>query len=399
MQIFNSLGSNYNFSFSIKALFAGNEPKYSQELEKYLESKYQGKAVLLYKAREAIFLALKILNLPKGSVVAINGYTCYAVYKAIADAGYKIEYLDITKGDLNFSAQTFTDALENNPAIKVLIIQNTLGYPCDIASIEKICQERGIVLIEDLAHSIGAVYGNGKEAGTVGDFTVLSFSQDKMIDAVSGGALIVRNKKYQNFSTPDFANVNYKQQIMDRWYPDLTFEIRTNYKFGLGKLTHKIYKSLGMLSKPMGNLDSISLHKLPAWYCGLVLHQFKNLGNNLEHRKEIAKVYAGALDPKILVQNLLSQINNASNLRFPILVDNRAALISYLKNQGVYVSDIWYDAPMAPEKYMSLTDYKHQCPEAEMVSKKMLNLPTHININKTQAEVVAKKINTWIQSQ
>src|SRR3989344_5756264 len=103
--VFNSLGSNYNFSFALKALFASNNPKHQEELKSYLEAKYQGRAVLLYKAREAILLALRILNLPKGSKVAVNGYTCYAVYKGIVDAGLTPVYLDIAKGDLNFSAE------------------------------------------------------------------------------------------------------------------------------------------------------------------------------------------------------------------------------------------------------------------------------------------------------
>ena len=41
-----------------------------------------------------------------------------------------------------------------------------------------ICKEKDIVLIEDLAHCVGAKYLNGKEAGNVGDLVVLSFSQD-----------------------------------------------------------------------------------------------------------------------------------------------------------------------------------------------------------------------------
>ena len=103
---------------------------------------------------------------------------------------------------------------------------------------------------------------------------------------------------------PEFADIARKQQIMDRWYPDQTFKIRTNYKFGLGKLTHKIYKSLGLLSQPMGNLDTISPHRLPAWYCGLVLYQFQNLENNLNHKKEIAEIYAKHINPKVLFRNL-----------------------------------------------------------------------------------------------
>lgn len=383
----------------MKALFAGNGGEHIVRLQNYLENKYQGKAVLLYKAREAIFVALQILNLPKGAVVAINGYTCYAVYKAIVDAGYKIEYLDIPKGDLNFSGSTLKAALAKNPAIKIVIIQNTLGFACDMQNIASTCKQNNIVLIEDLAHSVGAVYGDGGEAGRVGDFAVLSFSQDKMIDAVSGGALIIRNKQYQNKTLPEFLEVGKKQQLMDRWYPHLTFKIRTSYAIGLGKITHQIYKSLGVLSKPMGSTENISLHKLPAWYCGLVLRQFNNLQENIFHRREIAKIYASNLNPKILFPALLGLIPDSSNLRFPILVDNRPALVAYLKSFGIHISDIWYDAPIAPEKYMALTDYKHNCPEAEIISKKMLNLPTHINISVKQAEDLAEKINQWLKLQ
>ena len=186
MTIFNSLGSNYNFGFVLKALFS----KGGKDLKAFLEKKYYGKATILYKGREAIELALK--DLPKTSFVAINGFTCFAVYGAIKKAGMQVEYLDIEKGDLNFSAKTLDQKLRNNPKIKAVIIQNTLGYPCDIENISKICKEKKIILIEDLAHSIGARYENGEEAGMIGDFVVLSFSQDKMIDSVSGGALIER---------------------------------------------------------------------------------------------------------------------------------------------------------------------------------------------------------------
>ncbi|MFI5205392.1 MAG: DegT/DnrJ/EryC1/StrS family aminotransferase, partial [Candidatus Paceibacterales bacterium] len=322
----------------------------------------------------------------------------YAVYKAIVVAGFKPEYLDIAKGDLNFSAEGFEQALQKNPEIKVLMVQNTLGFACEAPRIAAICRQQGIILIEDLAHSAGARYFGGGQAGTVGDFAVLSFSQDKMIDAVSGGALIIRNKKYQNVDLSDLGEVKVGQRIMDRWYPMLTFKIRTGYSLGLGKTIHKLYKILGLLSQPMGSMEIISLHKLPAWYCAFALREFQNLENNLRHRREIAKVYAAHLNPKILFKYLLPQISGASNLRFPILVEDRAGLVGHLKNYGIHISDIWYDAPVAPEKYLLMTDYHGQCQNAELVSKKMLNLPTHININSAQAKNLAEKINQWLQS-
>ena len=195
MAIFNSLGSNYNFEFVLRSLFTKDAGKSRAALLGLLRKKYSGDVVLTYKGREALTLCLELSKLPKESVVAINGFTCVAVYKAVEEAGYAVELLDNELGDLNFTAKILEEKLKKNPQIKAVIIQNTLGYPCDIEEIDKICKKNNLVLIEDLAHCVGASYSSGMEAGTIGDFTCLSFSQDKMIDAVSGGALVIRNKK------------------------------------------------------------------------------------------------------------------------------------------------------------------------------------------------------------
>lgn len=185
MSIFNSLGSNYDFKFVLKSLFS----KRDGDLKNFLEKKYKGQVILTYKGRDAIEMALS--GLPPGSLVAINGFTCFAVYEAIKKAGMEALYLDIEKGELNFSPES----LKKAGNVKAVIIQNTLGYPCDIEKIAQVCKENKIILIEDLAHCVGTRYESGIEAGTVGDFVALSFSQDKMIDAISGGALIKKNER------------------------------------------------------------------------------------------------------------------------------------------------------------------------------------------------------------
>ena len=104
MTIFNSLGSNYNLKYVWQSLFSDGHDQ-NRKLVNFLEGKYNGKTILTYKGREAITLALKILNLPKESCVAINGFTCYAVYKAVNEAGFTPICLDLDEknSDLNFS--------------------------------------------------------------------------------------------------------------------------------------------------------------------------------------------------------------------------------------------------------------------------------------------------------
>lgn len=393
MSTFNSLGSSYDLSAAFKALFSANDKKYRTELKKTLSEEFGGEVILTYKGREAIEIALKLLNLPKGSFTAINGFTCFAVYEAVKNAKLQVEYLDVEKEGLNFSPEQLENAIRKNPGIRAVIIQNTLGYPAEVEKIAEICQKNKIILIEDLAHSVGAVYGNGIEAGSLGDFVVLSLSQDKIIDAVSGGALIIRNKQYRK--TFKDSGLKVKDVLKDRLYPLFTFLIRNTYTSGLGKFIHALLKMLDLLSKPM---DNGSMATTAPWYAKLAQEQLDSLADNLHHRRKVALIYAENLDKKILSSSLTKEILNSTNLRFPIFVNNRPGLINFLKKQGIFVSDIWYDAPIAPKKYMSKTDYHHQCPNAEKVSNLILNLPTHKNVSAKQAERIAESINQWLKS-
>ncbi len=399
MNIFNSLGSNYNLSFVFKTLTIQNSADYTRKLNNFLLKKYNGQQILFfYKGRQAIETALKIANLPKDSFIAINGFTCFAVYKAIKNCNLNIEYLDISEDDLNFSAKILNEALEKNKKIKAVIIQNTLGYPSDITGIEKICMENNLILIEDLAHSIGTKYMDGREAGTIGDFTTMSFSQDKIIDAISGGALIIRNKKYKNNNDFTFYKLDEKQQFIDRLYPSLTFKIKLLYPVKLGKLLHWTFKKLNLLSQPMSYLDN-HLIGLPSWYHGLIIKQFESSEKNLHHKKSIAQIYSKHLNLKVINKYVFDNVLLSTNLRFPIFVNNREKLINYLKNYGIYVSDIWYDSPIAPKKYQDETDYAKQCKNSETISRQILNLPTHLNVSPKQALRIIERINIWLDIQ
>jgi dTDP-4-amino-4,6-dideoxygalactose transaminase len=393
--IFNSLGSNYDSKFVLRSLFSLPSKKKDSELKYFLEKKYGGKVILLYKGREALKLALKISGIPKGSKVGVNGFTCFVVYQAITEAGYKPVYLDIDGRSLNFNIKN----LEEDKNIKALIIQNTLGNPVNIVPIKSFCDKNKILIIEDLAHSVGSFYPNNVEAGCVGDFTALSFSQDKIIDAVSGGALIVRNKKFKlSLNEVKYKNLSLNIKIHDRFYPLLTFLIRKLYPFGLGKPLHLFLKKVSALSEPLGSMSSIEYHTLPGWYSSLAIFEFLKHSGEIEHRKAITRVYLQDVNKKIISPQISVNYKDSSNIRFPIFIENRDDLIDYLKNNGIFISDIWYDAPIAPAKLISKTDYDEKCNESEKVSRQILNLPTHINISEKDVRKISALINQWLNT-
>lgn len=408
MNIFNSLGSNYTFAFALKTLLSWPGAQASAQLKKLLAKKYDGEVLLTYKGRDAITLALRAAAgakklIPEDTAVAVNGLTCYAVYEAARAAGFQVCSLDIENGGLNFSAETLLEALNAHPEIKIVMIQNTLGYPCNMAAIAKICRERELVLIEDLAHSMDAKYASGHEAGTMGDFTVLSMSQDKVVDGMSGGALVIRSPQFgaalPNI-TANFRRKSLGARLKDRLYPILTWKIRATHRSGLGKIFHTVLRRFHILPQPVQPQLSLKQrwpYHLPHLNAQAALQSIKQLPKLQRHRTAVAEIYFHTLNTRVLLNKNPESLVGATHLRFPIVVKNRPQLVTYLRKHGVHVSDIWYDAPFAPKKYMHLSDYREgTCPRAEKMSAQILNLPTHINISPAQAKKIAQLINDWL---
>ena len=362
MNTFSTFGANYTFKFALMALLAPNNPKYQKELTSLLEKRYRGKAILTYKCREAIELALNSCNFPKGSFVAICKYSCNEVIGAIKAAGLAPFFVELEKGDLNFSASTLSKALTKNPKIKAVLVQNTLGYPCKIEAIAKLCRQNKKILIEDLAHSIGGLYKKGVEIGSFGDFVTLSFSQNKIIDATSGGALIIKN----DFKAP-FPNKepNFKRQLADRIYPLCSYLIKNSYPLYL------LFQKLISLSKPFTNVGT-GVHNLPDWYSYLILLRFHNLTRELSHRRKIAAIYARLINKNILSAKLIKQIPLSASFRFPIFLSQEKVLISFLAKHKIFLDDPWYTIPG-------------------------LTLPTHINVDQNKAEGISRLINKWVE--
>lgn len=381
----------------MRSLFVKNDITQTTLLKNFLEKKYGGQATLVYKGREALRLALRLIN-QKGASVGICGFTCFAVYDAIIKEGYNVEYLDIEKNTLHFSYDTLRQAVEKNPQIKVVIVQNTLGYPFETPRLARFCQENKIILIEDLAHSIGAVHLSKQEAGTLGDFTILSFSQDKVIDGISGGALIVRNQNFQSaIANFPLQQILGKQQQTDRMYPLLTFLIRKTYALGIGKVLHAVCKKYNWLTNPMNDLTDI--HALPAWYCSLIYAEFLALEKNLTHRRSIATIYYDKLKSRNLITIIDKPVATAACLRFPVFLSNRDSLIAHLKEKKIFISDIWYDSPIAPKQFLGLTNYQNQSPHAQEVCAVIINLPTHRNVSEKIAQKIISEINVWLELQ
>ena len=70
-----------------------------------------------------------------------------------------------------------------------------MGYPCDLAALEALCEEHGLALVEDCAHSITAPCADGRLTGTVGVAGCFSFFSKQQLAVGEGGMVTSSDEK------------------------------------------------------------------------------------------------------------------------------------------------------------------------------------------------------------
>lgn len=391
--IFQALGARYSLGMAVKHLVARGSEVDSDKLRQALRDRYGGEVTLYRKGRAALAQAIGLATSGRGGEVAISGLTCYSVVQAVEAVGCTPVYVDIRESDLQFGAKELLTAVKNHPDIKVVVVQNMLGIPADMAGIEKVARAAGLVVIEDLAHSAGAHYADGREVGTVGDMTMLSFGRDKAIDSVNGGALVVRRGDERAIAP--VVTSKRSDQLRDRWYPLIAWTTRALYPVKLGPyVMAAAIKARLVVRSADGEVDMTE--QLPHWQAKLALGQAVSLTTTAVRRRQKAAIYQDRLPA--LVPSGVNQ-SGAAPIRVPLVVNNRDEVVAYLRAHGVQANDIWYDVPVSPVRLYDRVQYPEaDCPVAVRVATRLLNVPTHERIGSDAAVRIATLVAEAVKS-
>ncbi|MDB9892099.1 DegT/DnrJ/EryC1/StrS family aminotransferase [Amylibacter sp.] len=142
----------------------------------------------------ALHMALLALEVGRGDEVIIPSLTFVADVNVVNLVGAKAILADATSlSDWNMSLESIEKQITERT--KAVIIVHYAGYPCrDIAAISQLCRDRGIGLIEDVAHAPGATV-SGKSCGTFGDIGCFSFFSNKNLSIGEGGMVSTLDPK------------------------------------------------------------------------------------------------------------------------------------------------------------------------------------------------------------
>lgn len=349
---------------------------------------------LFFSGRAALKILLKELQLTPNSTVALQAFTCAAVALPIISLGLKPLYIDINQNDFSMDVEDLKRKYDQN--VKVLILQHSFGItPTKRDEIIEFCKQNEIFLVEDLAH--GYIPNTLKPPqGTLNYGALLSFGRSKLLSSVFGAAVLTPNKALSARVENVFSSLpKAPKSLILRCllYKILAPTIKCTYSLLVGKALHRLCILLNAFPREIssveesGKYDSNYEYKYPEIFAYTLQPQINRLTSLLSSIKVAVGEYEQNL--RSLAPYPTTPLN-----RFPyILPDSvdRADILRHFKMQNILLGT-WYDQPVGPGKLdLRAVQYTSgSCPNAENISRCMLNLPT--NVSGEEARLIAQEL-------
>src|SRR5580765_4580008 len=163
----------------------------AKELEEAICKRFGSKyAQLTSSGTSALTTALAALGIGAGDEVIMPSFTFVASFEAVLSVGAIPVIVDVNDS-LTMDPVSVRKAL--TAATRCIMPVHMCGSMADLDTIQEICRDHKLLLLEDACQSIGASY-KGKFLGTIGDAGTLSFDFVKTVTCAEGGAVLTNDK-------------------------------------------------------------------------------------------------------------------------------------------------------------------------------------------------------------
>lgn len=123
-------------------------------------------------------------------------------------------FIDTEADSWNMDPVALEKAFELYPEIKLVVSAELYGFPGRMDEIKSICEKHGALLIEDAAEAMGATI-DGRQCGSFGDYSAVSYNGNKIITGSAGGCLLTNSiedaNKARKWSTQARENAAWYQ--------------------------------------------------------------------------------------------------------------------------------------------------------------------------------------------
>jgi dTDP-4-amino-4,6-dideoxygalactose transaminase len=170
----------------------GEVPQAQQVEAIYAEWQGADYCLAVTSGGQALQIALRSVGVVPGDTVLTNAFTLAPVPGAVAAVGATSVLVE-TDANLTIDIEDL-DRKAAISAARVLLLSHMRGHIADMQRVLAVCKARGLMLVEDCAHTMGATFG-GARSGSHGDVACFSTQTYKHINSGEGGFLTTNDAR------------------------------------------------------------------------------------------------------------------------------------------------------------------------------------------------------------
>ena len=302
---------------------------------------------------DAIYLALKALDIGPGDEVVTVSHTAVNTALAISKVGATPVLVDIDPVTYCLDPERLADAVSSRT--RAVMPVHLYGHPADMDPVMALARQRGISVIEDCAQAHGARY-RGRMAGTIGAAGCFSFYPTKNLGAAGDGGAVVSSD------------------------PELVVKVRSLANCGQGaQHYHNIYRG-----------DVSRLDELQA---AILRVKLKALKTATGRRRAAAEYYRELMGETRVVLPVEREWAQHVYHLFVIRSRHRDGLLKHLNKTGIGAK-VHYPVPVHRLPAYS-GEFTVDLPETDRAVSEVVSLPVYPEITAVQQETVAATVTEF----
>lgn len=311
--------------------------------------------VMLNSGSNSLYLALKLLDLPKDSEVILPSFTWISCASTIVLNGYRPVFCDVDLETQNVDYKSIVPMITKKT--KAIMVVHYGGKPVKMDEIK----EFNLPVLEDAAHAIDSKIGE-KYCGSMGDIGIYSFDAIKNIAIGEAGGLTSKHKeliekakklRYCGIGKSGFEASSTKH----RWWEYSVTD------FFIKLLPDDIHASIG-------------------------LAQLEKLDQNQKIRKRIWGTYNEELSKLQWLDLPVDAEENEQHTYFTYLIrlknNKRDELAQYLYDNNIYTTLRYEPLHLIPIYNSTHIKLKN----SEILNETGLNIPIHPNLKDGEVEYI-----------
>lgn len=327
----------------------GKECEYfEREFASYSGSRF---AVGVNSGTDALFLAIRALNIGPGDEVITVSHTMIATVDSITRNGARAVMVDIEPRSYNIDIGKVREAI--TVRTKAILPVDLYGNPSQLSELRQIADENNLYLIEDASQAAGSEL-HGRRVGSFADITAFSLYPTKNLGAYGDAGIVVTNNR----------EVSQRLKMLRNYGQEEKYD-------------HVLSGINSRLDEIQSAILRVKLKHLDLWN---------------DKRRDLARIYYENLKKDLV--DLPTQASGGKHVYhlYVIRSTRRDLIMEFLRKKGI-PSLIHYPVPVHKQPVYLKMGYNLKLPETEKAAQSVLSLPIHPFLSTEDIEFISSVVN------